>query len=129
MRQYDERARADDVMRFRLPLALGIRVAGVEHDLPGLAVRVPGQRDRGLVGRGVEEDQERVVGDRLAARAGLGDALAVEEDRERLYARRRPIVLAHRRAVGREPRDVRQAVALGLAREEAPPAEHGMLGA
>src|SRR3954463_10669186 len=81
MRQYDERARADHVMRFRLPLALDIRVAGVEHDLPRLAVRPGGQRDRRLLRRGVEEDQERVVGDRLAARAGLGDALAVEEDR------------------------------------------------
>src|SRR3954466_14854816 len=64
------------------------------------------ERDR-LVPR-VEQDQERVVAERLAVRSRRGQLLAVQEDTERVRVAARPVALAHLAPVGPEPPDVRQ---------------------
>ena len=73
------------------------------------------QREGHVLVVGVEEQQERVVLDRLAARRAVGDLLAVEEDAEDVGGGLLPVALGHAPAVGAEPPDVGQARALALA--------------
>src|SRR5690606_40842512 len=58
-----------------------VRARGVDDDLPLPAV-VDRHHEVQRSGRGVEHQQERVVRDALAPLAGLGDRVAVEEDRK-----------------------------------------------
>ena len=55
---------------------------------------------------GVEQEQEAVVVERLAAYLWVGEAVAVEYDGERFGSRRELLVGAHLVAVGAEPADV-----------------------
>ncbi|GMA31398.1 hypothetical protein GCM10025875_13900 [Litorihabitans aurantiacus] len=82
--------------------------------------------------RGVEEQEEGVVDDRLAALVGLGDGVTVQEDGQGPGVAGVPLVLRHGAAGGREPLDVLDLLTLGIgdpAAEEAAAAEHGVLGA
>src|SRR3712207_8210270 len=62
--------------------------------LPLLSV-VVGQGELDRLRRRVEEQQERVVRDLLAARPGLRDGVAVEEDGQRAGGRGLPVLLGH----------------------------------
>src|SRR5690606_13323832 len=89
-------------------LVLGFDLARrrVDHPRPRLP-EGPVRQDvlQRLVMR-VEEHQEAVVDDALAAGAQAGDGLTVEKHHEQLVVAGQPVVVAHRLAVGREPLDV-----------------------
>src|SRR5262245_42055166 len=74
----------------------------------------------------VEQHQERLVDDAMAARIGRVDRIAVEEDADRFREARFPILIAHLFAVGAEPAEVDLAADLA-AEEPAAAAEHRVL--
>src|SRR3954453_22590847 len=100
----------------------GRRTRGVQLDdvtaRPGLARQVELAR----LTAGVQEQEERVVGDPLAPRAAGADPSAVEIHAQRLRDRRRPVGVVHLYADGREPGDV-----LGAVRRQLAPLEERAL--
>ena len=92
------------------------------------------QRSRGLVIReregdgalvGVEDHEERVIDDPLAARPAVVDRVAGELHGQGPNARRLPLLVGHLGAVGREPGEVLDARAADLAAlEELAAAKH-----
>ena len=106
------------------------RCGRVGDDLPPLAVDLLRHGERHVLVVGVEQQQERVVDDRLTAGRRLGDGVAVEEHRQRLGVAVAPVVTGHVLPRRGEPGDVAD-LALraerGVALEEPAAAEHGVV--
>src|SRR6476620_10166375 len=82
------------------------RVRGLARrrlDRPARAEAARGQREDHRLRVRIEEEEERVAGDRLAVRRTLADLAAVEEDAERPRLGIRPLALSHPAAVRPEP--------------------------
>ena len=77
---------------------------------------------------GVEQQQEGVIGDLLAAGVTVGDRLAVVEQADGAGEPGIPVVVAHLGAVGLAPAELGGA-ANGTAAEVAPPPQHGVVAA
>ena len=77
------------------------RVERAQHMLPGAAEAPCRQRERHVLVVRVEQQQEAVVGDRLAARAAVGDLVAVEEHAQHVGVAALPVPLRHLRPSGR----------------------------
>lgn len=86
----------------------GVRLAGhrVHHERPLGAVGHAGQPHLQVVIVGVEAQQERGVGDALAAAVEVADRLAVEEHGDVLAEAGAPVLHGHLGGVLPEPRDV-----------------------
>src|SRR5258706_15818362 len=88
-----------------VPAQVGDRFVRVDHRLPSLAPRAGRELERHRLVVGVEEQEETVVADVLAARAGR-DSVTAEEDGDAAGEGALPVVVRHLFAVGLEPADV-----------------------
>jgi hypothetical protein len=76
------------------------RVGGVDGDLPDPTVGGVGQGEGVREVVSVDQQEEGVVGDPFAELVAVGDAAAVEEDREAGGVPGGPVLLGHVLAVG-----------------------------
>src|SRR4051794_23490789 len=112
--QQHERARVDVNLCTRGERALRRTIARRELDLPARPEAPCRQRERDRLAVGVEEEQERVVGDLRALLRAVRDLLAVQEDADRVRVGALPVLLCHPTAVGPEPPDIGQPGAFDL---------------
>src|SRR3954451_13414597 len=125
--QQHERAPVDVNLRTRGEGALRRTFACRELDRPAGAEAPRRQRERDRLAVGVEEEQERVVGDVRALVRAVRNLLPVQEDADRMRVGTLPVLLRHPPAVGPEPPDVGQPGAFDLlAGEERLASEDGM---
>ena len=109
---------------------LRLRLEGRELERPAAPEPARRQREHDRPVPRVEEEQERVVDDRLALRRRRRDLPAVQEDAEHVRVAAAPVGLRHPAPVRPEPPDVRRARAQALAPlEEARPAEDAVVEA
>src|SRR5216684_7637263 len=101
----------------------------VDHRIPSLAPWAGREIERHRLVVGVEEQEEAVIDDIFAARAGW-DSVTAEEDADASGELPLPVVVRHRFAVGLEPADVAHfRAAKRAAVEPAAPLEGGMRAA
>ena len=81
---------------------------GVQLDAPGRGVVGSGQGELDVVGRGVDEDEEGIVHQALAALIRLGNRSAVEEDGHGAGVPGTPVSIGHALARGAQPGDLAQ---------------------
>ena len=82
------------------------RSGGVDHHFPRLAVFSLGELELHRLEVGIEQEQERIIGDAISAAIRVRNGIAVEEDIERACPAVVPVLLAHDIAVWIEPDDV-----------------------
>jgi hypothetical protein len=121
-------ARDDDLSARRLRPAQARVADRGQLGYPPPAPFLARQHEGDVVVVRVEQQQEAVIAEPPAARVGVGQRVAVEEDAERLGEARLPVLVGHLGAVRPEPGDVGKLAAEdGLALEEPAPPEHRVL--